>query len=144
MKIEDILTLARAGFDAATIQQLMRADKQPDTKAAADVPVPTNTNPPAAVSDALPAAGSPILPSPEQGGGASLPAAPAGMEEIVAMMRTMQADINSLRTPTAGSMGNPTPVTSIDDIILGAVNRGNPPKAAAENINPYVNKGGQK
>lgn len=149
MTINDVLTLARAGFTAQTIQQLMSADavQAAPAPAAPVTAIPDHAQP---VSASFPAAGgvSPTtaadgVSTPQPMGPVTPPAAPVGMDALLPVLSQMQASIDAMRTPQAGSLtGNPAPVTSIDDIILGTVNRGgNQPPAVPNFQNGGLNNG---
>lgn len=96
LTLNDVLTLGKMGFTKTDIAALMGA--QPRTPApvapqSAPVAVPvTQTHAPAA---------------PDYGA-------------LVAGLADLSEKITSLSVPSAGTIGNPAPVTSVEDIILGA------------------------
>lgn len=98
MTINDILALGKMGFTAQQVQQMLsleRAQGQPIT-------APAQSAAPAA-----PAAQQPSVPDP--------------MAAMAQQLADLTAAINAKSVPTAGTVGNPAPVTSVEDIILGLV-----------------------
>ena len=99
MTVNDILALGKMGFTAAQVQQMIsleRAQGQPIT-------APAQSAAPAAA----PAAQQPVTPDP--------------MAAMAQKIADLTAAINAKSVPTAGTVGNPAPVTSVEDIILGLV-----------------------
>ena len=52
---------------------------------------------------------------------AQQPVAPDPMAAMAQQLADLTAAINAKSVPTAGTVGNPAPVTSVEDIILGLV-----------------------
>ena len=101
MTINDILALGKMGFTAQQVQQMLSLERaqqgQPIT---------------APAQSAAPAAPAPA---------AQQPAAPDPMAAMAQQLADLTAAINAKSVPTAGTVGNPAPVTSVEDIILGLV-----------------------
>ena len=108
LTLNDVLTLGKMGFTKTDIAALMGA--QPST------PVQTTPAPVASQS-------APVVP---QSAPATVPVtqtnAPAAPDygALVAGLADLSEKITSLSVPSAGTIGNPAPVTSVEDIILGA------------------------
>lgn len=100
MTINDILALGKMGFTAQQVQQMLSLERaqqgQPFT-------APAQSAAPAAA----PAAQQPAVPDP--------------MAAMAQQIAGLTAAINAKSVPTAGTVGNPAPVTSVEDIILGLV-----------------------
>lgn len=97
MTINDILALGKMGFTAQQVQQMLSFERaqhngQPIT-------------PPA--QSAAPAAQQPVPPD--------------SMAAMAQQIADLTAAINAKNVPTAGTVGNSAPVTSVEDIILGLV-----------------------
>lgn len=108
LTINDVITLGKMGFTKTDIAALMGA--QPSTPVQtmpAPVAPPSAPVAPQAVSAAVPAART------------SAPAAP-DYSALVAGLADLSAKVSALSVPSAGVVGNPAPVTSVEDIILGA------------------------
>lgn len=101
LTLNDVLTLGKMGFTKTDIAALMGA--QPST--------PAQTTPTPVVPQSAPAA-VPVTQT-------NAPAAP-DYGALVAGLADLSEKINSLSVPSAGTVGNPAPVTSVEDIILGA------------------------
>lgn len=101
MTINDILALGKMGFTAQQVQQMLSLERaqqgQPIT---------------APAQSAAPAAPAPA---------AQQPATPDPMAAMTQQLADLTAAINAKSVPTAGTVGNPAPVTSVEDIILGLV-----------------------
>lgn len=115
LTINDVITLGKMGFTKTDIAALMGA--QPST--------PVQTMPaPVAVSNQLAANAIPV--SRADGFNPAVPAAqtsaPAAPDygALVAGLADLSAKVSALSVPSAGVVGNPAPVTSVEDIILGA------------------------
>ena len=122
LTINDVITLGKMGFTKTDIVALMGA--QPSTPVQTmPVPVAPPSAPvaPQAVPAAVPSA--PVAP---QAVPAAVPAAqtsaPAAPDygALVAGLADLSEKVSSLSVPSAGFVGNPAPVTSVEDIILGA------------------------
>lgn len=108
LTINDVITLGKMGFTKTDIAALMGA--QPSTPVQtmpAPVAPPSAPVAPQAVPAAVPAAQT------------SAPAAP-DYGALVAGLADLSEKVSSLSVPSAGFVGNPAPVTSVEDIILGA------------------------
>lgn len=103
MTINDILNLGKMGFTAQQVQQMISLERaqqgQPIT---------------APAQSAAPAAD---LARRE----ADKAKAPDPMAAMAQQIADLTAAINAKSVPTAGIVGNPAPVTSVEDIILGLV-----------------------
>lgn len=99
MNISDILALGKMGFTAQQVQQMLSLERaqqgQPITATAQSA------------APASPAAQQPVTPDP--------------MAVMAQQIADLTAAINAKNVPTAGTVGNPAPVTSVEDIILGLV-----------------------
>jgi hypothetical protein len=107
MTINDILALGKMGFTAQQVQQMLsleRAQQGQPITAPAQSAAPATT--PAAPAT-TPAAQQPVTPDP--------------MAAMAQQIADLTAAINAKNVPTAGTVGNPAPVTSVEDIILGLV-----------------------
>lgn len=108
LTINDVITLGKMGFTKTDIAALMGA--QPSTPVQtmpAPVAPPSAPVAPQAVPAAVPAAQT------------SAPAA-SDYGALVAGLADLSAKVSALSVPSAGVVGNPAPVTSVEDIILGA------------------------
>ena len=101
LTLNDVLTLGKMGFTKTDIAALMGA--QPST--------PVQTTPAPVASQSAPA----TVPVTQT----NAPAAP-DYGALVAGLADLSEKITSLSVPSAGTIGNPAPVTSVEDIILGA------------------------
>lgn len=97
MTINDILALGKMGFTAQQVQQMLSLER------AQPITAPAQSAAPAAA----PAAQQPVTPDP--------------MAAMAQQIADLTAAINAKTVPTAGTVGNPAPVTSVEDIILGLV-----------------------
>lgn len=109
LTINDVITLGKMGFTKTDIVALMGA--QPGTSTQA-IPAPVAPQsapviPPQAVPAAVPAAQTNAPAAPDYGA-------------LVAGLADLSAKVSALSVPSAGVVGNPAPVTSVEDIILGA------------------------
>lgn len=95
MTINDILALGKMGFTAQQVQQMLSFERaqqgQPITTPAQPITTPAQ----------------PVTPDP--------------MAAMAQQIADLTAAINAKSVPTAGTVGNPAPVTSVEDIILGLV-----------------------
>ena len=101
MKIEDIIVLGKMGFTAEQVKQFMALE----TPAA-----------PAAAAPAAPAAAAPAAPA------AAVPAVSNPWDALSRQVADLTAAVQASKIPSAGTVGSVPPVTSVEDIILGAVN----------------------
>lgn len=99
MTINDILALGKMGFTAQQVQQMLSLERaqqgQPITAPAAAPAQQSITTP------------QPVIPDP--------------MAAMAQKIADLTDAINARNVPTAGTVGNPVPVTSVEDIILGLV-----------------------
>ena len=128
LTLNDVLTLGKMGFTKTDIAALMGA--QPST------PVQTTTAPVAPQS--APAISSQAAPAAVPVTQTNAPAAP-DYGALVAGLADLSEKINALSVPSAGFVGNPAPVTSVEDIILGAY-QPNQADAPAPDFMKGVNK----
>lgn len=98
MTINDILALGKMGFTAQQVQQMLSLERVQQGQ-----PI---TAPAQSAAPAAPAA-QPVTPDP--------------MAAMAQQIADLTAAINAKSVPTAGTVGNPAPVTSVEDIILGLV-----------------------
>lgn len=100
MTIKDILALGKMGFTAQQVQQMLVMERAQQGQ---PVTAPAQSAAPAAV----PAAQQPATPDP--------------WEAIAQQIADLTTAVNAKTVPTAGTVGDPAPVTSVEDIILGLV-----------------------
>lgn len=101
MTINDILALGKMGFTAQQVQQMLSLERAQQGQ---PITAPAQSAAPAAPA---PAAQQPVTPDP--------------MAAMAQQLADLTAAINAKTVPTAGTVGNPAPVTSVEDIILGLV-----------------------
>lgn len=101
MTINDILALGKMGFTAQQVQQMLSLERAQQGQ-----PI---TAPAQSAAPAAPAAQQPV------------PVTPDPMAAMAQQLADLTAAINAKSVPTAGTVGNPAPVTSVEDIILGLV-----------------------
>lgn len=101
LTLNDVLTLGKMGFTKTDIAALMGA--QPAPVAPQSAPAISPQAAPAAV---------PVVQT-------NAPAAP-DYGALVAGLAGLSEKVSALSVPSAGFVGNPAPVTSVEDIILGA------------------------
>ena len=109
LTLNDVLTLGKMGFTKTDIAALMGA--QPS--------IPVQTTPAPVVPQSAPAISPQAAPADVLVTQTSAPAAP-DYGALVAGLADLSEKITALSVPSAGFVGNPAPVTSIEDIILGA------------------------
>lgn len=128
LTINDVITLGKMGFTKTDIAALMGA--QPST--------PVQTTPAPVAPQSVPV-------TPPQAAPAAVPVtqtnAPAAPDygALVAGLADLSEKITALSVPSAGLVGNPAPVTSVEDIILGAY-QPNQTDAPAPDFMKGVNK----
>ena len=110
LSINDVIALANAGFTKTDIAAFMNLGN-PQTTPPSPVQVPGATAPtvptvPATVPAPAPAQQAPATPD---------------LGLLVASLADLNKKINALNVPTAGTVGALPTVTSVEDIILGAV-----------------------
>ena len=120
LSINDVIALANAGFTKTDIAAFMNLGN-PQTTPPSPVQVPGATAPtvptvPATVPTPAPAQQAPATPAPAQ----QAPATP-DLGQLVASLADLSKKVDSLTVPTAGTVGALPTVTSVEDIILGAV-----------------------
>ena len=109
LNIDDVIILGKMGFTKTDIAALMGA--QPRTPAqTTPAPVAPQSAPAISPQDApvaVPVTQTNAHAAPDYGA-------------LVAGLADLSEKINALSVPSAGLVGNPAPVTSVEDIILGA------------------------
>lgn len=110
LSINDVIALANAGFTKNDIAAFMNLGN-PQTTPPSPVQVPGATAPtvptvPATVPAPAPAQQAPATPD---------------LGQLVASLADLSKKVDSLTVPTAGTVGALPTVTSVEDIILGAV-----------------------
>lgn len=110
LSINDVITLANAGFTKTDIAEFMNLGN-PQTTPPSPVQVPGATAPtvptvPATVPAPAPAPQAPAVPD---------------LGQLVASLADLNKKVDALNVPTAGTVGALPTVTSVEDIILGAV-----------------------
>lgn len=117
MKLDDVLMLARAGYSKADIAALLGSNPAPTTPKAA------------------PLTGAPPLPgdvATNVTASASSPAAPSAPDwgAMAQSIAALTARLDTLATPTAGSLsGDTADAVSVDDIIRAAITPATPDAA---------------
>ena len=110
LSINDVITLANAGFSKNDIAAFMNLGN-PQTTPPSPVQVPGATAP------TVPTASATVpTPAPAQ----QAPATP-DLGQLVASLADLSKKVDALNVPTAGTVGALPTVTSVEDIILGAV-----------------------
>lgn len=110
LSINDVIALANAGFTKNDIAAFMNLGN-PQTTPPSPVQVPGATAPTVpTVPETVPA------PAPAQ----QAPATP-DLGQLVASLADLNKKVDALNVPTAGTVGALPTVTSVEDIILGAV-----------------------
>lgn len=110
LSINDVIALANAGFTKTDIAAFMNLGN-PQTTPPSPVQVPGATAPtvptvPATVPAPAPAQQAPATPD---------------LDQLVASLADLNKKVDALNVPTAGTVGALPTVTSVEDIILGAV-----------------------
>ena len=118
LSINDVITLANAGFSKTDIAAFMNLGN-PQTTPPSPVQVPTA---PATVPTPAPAQQAPATPD---------------LGQLVASLADLSKKVDALNVPTAGTVGALPTVTSVEDIILGAVK----PAPAPESPNFSIMEG---
>lgn len=110
LSINDVIALANAGFSKTDIAAFMNLGN-PQTTPPSPVQVPGATAP------TVPTAPATVpTPAPAQ----QVPATP-DLGQLVASLADLSKKVDALNVPTAGTVGALPTVTSVEDIILGAV-----------------------
>lgn len=126
LSINDVLALANAGFSKTDIAAFMNLGN-PQTTPPSPVQVPGATAP------TVPTAPATVpTPAPAQ----QVPATP-DLGQLVASLADLSKKVDALNVPTAGTVGALPTVTSVEDIILGAVK----PAPAPESPNFSIMEG---
>lgn len=99
MTINDILALGKMGFTAAQVQQMIAMERAQQGQ-------PVTAPAQSAAPQAAPAA---------------QPSAPDPMAVMAQQIADLTAAVNAKNVPSAGTVGDIAPVTSVEDIILGLV-----------------------
>jgi hypothetical protein len=102
LSINDVVALANAGFSKTDIAAFMNLGN-PQTTPPSPVQVPTA---PATVPTPAPAQQAPATPD---------------LDQLVASLADLSKKVDALNIPTAGTVGALPTVTSVEDIILGAI-----------------------
>lgn len=110
LSINDVIALANAGFSKTDIAAFMNLGN-PQTTPPSPVQVPGATAPtvptaPATVPTPAPAQQAPATPD---------------LGQLVASLADLSKKVDSLTVPIAGTVGALPTVTSVEDIILGAI-----------------------
>lgn len=126
LSINDVIALANAGFSKTDIAAFMNLGN-PQTTPPSPVQVPGATAPtvptaPATVPTPAPAQQAPDTPD---------------LGQLVASLADLSKKVDALNVPTAGTVGALPTVTSVEDIILGAVK----PAPAPESPNFSIMEG---
>lgn len=126
LSINDVIALANAGFSKTDIAAFMNLGN-PQTTPPSPVQVPGATAPsvptaPAAVPTPAPAQQAPATPD---------------LGQLMASLADLSKKVDALNVPTAGTVGALPTVTSVEDIILGAVK----PAPAPESPNFSIMEG---
>lgn len=131
LNIDDVIILGKMGFTKKDIAALMGA--QPGT--------PAQTTPAPVAPQSAPAISPQSAPVAVPVTQTNAPAAP-DYGALVAGLADLSEKINALSVPSAGFVGNPAPVTSVEDIILGAY-QPNQTGAPAPDFTKGVNNNGK-
>lgn len=109
LNIDDVIILGKMGFTKTDIAALMGAQTR----------TPAQTTPAPVVPQSAPTISPQSAPVAVPVTQTNAPAAP-DYGALVAGLADLSEKITSLSVPSAGTIGNPAPVTSVEDIILGA------------------------
>lgn len=110
LSINDVIALANAGFSKTDIAAFMNLGN-PQTTPPSPVQVP------GATASTVPTAPATIpTPAPAQQASAT-----PDLGQLVASLADLSKKVDALNVPTAGTVGALPTVTSVEDIILGAV-----------------------
>lgn len=126
LSINDVIALANAGFSKTDIAAFMNLGN-PQTTPPSPVQVPGATAPTVPTDSATVP-----TPAPAQ----QAPATP-DLGQLVASLADLSKKVDALNVPTAGTVGALPTVTSVEDIILGAVK----PAPAPESPNFSIMEG---
>lgn len=106
LTINDVIALANAGFNKDDIAAFMNLGTDNNTPPA---------TPPAPAPAPVPA------PAPQTTPPAPVPSPAPAVPDYAAQLAALNAKIDAMSVPNAGTVGNPPAVTSVDDIIRAAV-----------------------
>lgn len=127
LSINDVIALANAGFTKTDIAAFMNLGN-PQTTPPSPVQVPGATAPTVpTVPETVPA------PAPVQQAPATL-----DIGHLAASLADLSKKVDSLTVPTAGTVGALPTVTSVEDIILGAVKPAPAPESPSFNMEGVV------
>lgn len=123
LSINDVIALANAGFSKTDIAAFMNLGN-PQTTPPSPVQVsgataPTVPTAPATVPTPAPAQQAPATPD---------------LGQLVASLADLSKKVDALNVPTAGTVGALPTVTSVEDIILGAVKPAPAPESPSFSI----------
>ena len=110
LSINDVIALANAGFSKTDIAAFMNLGN-PQTTPPSPVQVPGATAPTVPTAPATVPTPAPAQPAP----------ATPDLGQLVASLADLSKKVDALNVPTAGTVGALPTVTSVEDIILGAV-----------------------
>ena len=142
LSINDVITLAQAGFSKTDIAAFMNLGT-PQTTPPAPVAVP---RPPIAqqapvavprppIAQQAPVAAQTPAPAPQQA-----PAQP-DYSQMMTALADLSSKVNALSVPSAGSVGALPTVTSVEDIIMGAIKPAAPDNGGADFTKGVTNHG---
>lgn len=121
LSINDVIALANAGFSKSDIAAFMNLGN-PQTTPPSPVQVPGAPAAPTApvtVSTPTPAQQAPATPD---------------LGQLMASLADLKSKVDTLTVPSAGSVGALPTVTSVEDIILGAVKPAPAPESPSFNM----------
>lgn len=127
LSINDVIALANAGFTKGDIAAFMNLGN-PQTTPPSPVQVPGATAPavatvPATVPTPAPAQQAPATPD---------------LGQLVASLADLSKKVDTLTVPTAGTVGALPTVTSVEDIIMGALKPAPAPESPSFNMEGVV------
>lgn len=129
LSINDVITLAQAGFSKSDIAAFMNLGT-PQTTPPAPVAVP---RPP--IAQQAPVAAQTPAPAPQQA-----PAQP-DYSQMMTALADLSSKVNALSVPSAGSVGALPTVTSVEDIIMGAIKPAAPDNGGVDFTKGVTNHG---
>ena len=121
LSMNDVITLANAGFTKTDIAAFMNLGN-PQTTPPSPVQVP-----------GAPAAPTAPVTAPTPAPAQQAPATP-DLGQLMASLADLKSKVDSLTVPSAGSVGALPTVTSVEDIILGAVKPAPAPESPSFNM----------
>ena len=127
LSINDVIALANAGFTKTDIAAFMNLGN-PQTTPPSPVQVPGATAPTVPTVPATVPAPAPVQQAP----------ATPDLGQLVASLADLSKKVDSLTVPTAGTVGALPTVTSVEDIILGAVKPAPAPESPSFNMEGVV------